>query len=60
MYKELLRLAKEMVNDPMEKWAKGVRRFTEKGMQMALTYMKICSNLLIKEKQIKATLRSDW
>lgn len=34
--------------------------FTEKGMQMTLTCVKICSNLLIREKQTKAILRSDW
>ena len=34
--------------------------FTEKGMQVTHTHVKIRSNLLIREKQIKAMLRSDW
>ena len=29
-------------------------------MQVTLTHVKIRSNLLIREKQIKAMLRSDW
>lgn len=29
-------------------------------MQMTLTHVKICPNLLIRGKQIKAMLRSDW
>lgn len=49
------------MNNAIEKWARDVKGcFTEKGIQMPLPDVILCSNLFIWEKQIRTILRSDW
>jgi hypothetical protein len=55
IYRELRNFDPQGINTPVKKWA---HEFSKEELQVAIRYMKKCStSLVIKEKQIKTTLR---
>jgi hypothetical protein len=59
IYRKFKKLNSPRINEPIKKWATGLNRtFSKEEVQMAKKHMKKCSSsLVIKEMQIKTTLR---